>query len=221
MRCYTANFSKSLLQKGISTITITGRESTEITFHSFGMFFGPRKAISRHQQVLLEAREKVRYVVENENYQALDLNGEACNQTLAYNQDACIKDQLWKESLQKFNCTTPFGLDKSSICEDPGVGMQAPDLYKKYEFNYQGSCLEPCYYLRLKIMQMKYVRDDHFWTKDFEVMFDFEEKVKKSTSYYRYTFLSLVAEIGGYVGLFLGLSVYQLKDVFHGLFQKF
>ena len=123
--------------------------------------------------------------------------------------------------MQKFNCTTPFGIDKSSICEDPEVGMQALDLYKKYEFNYQGACLQPCYYLRLKIMQMKYVQDKNPLTKDFEVTFEFEQQVKKSTSYYRYTFLSLVAEIGGYVGLFLGLSVYQLKDVFYGLFQKF
>ena len=41
----------------------------------------------------------------------------------------------------------------------------------------------------------------------------FKEKVKKIESFYLYSWLSLLAEIGGYVGLFLGISVVQITKL--------
>ena len=37
---------------------------------------------------------------------------------------------------------------------------------------------------------------------------------KKATAYYSYTTLSLIAEVGGYVGLFLGYAIIQVSEVF-------
>ena len=42
----------------------------------------------------------------------------------------------------------------------------------------------------------------------------FDEKVHETVAYYSYDDLSFIAEIGGYVGLFLGASVYQTADLF-------
>ena len=41
----------------------------------------------------------------------------------------------------------------------------------------------------------------------------FQETTTISTDQYSYTWLNLVAEVGGYVGLFLGYSVYQMTDL--------
>ena len=41
----------------------------------------------------------------------------------------------------------------------------------------------------------------------------FEKLIKETKSYYTYSGLSLIAEIGGYVGLFLGISVNQLINL--------
>ena len=45
------------------------------------------------------------------------------------------------------------------------------------------------------------------------IQFKFKENVKVFEAYYTYNELSLIAEIGGYVGLFLGWSVQQLFDI--------
>ena len=41
----------------------------------------------------------------------------------------------------------------------------------------------------------------------------FHELITMSTDQYSYNWLNLVAEVGGYVGLFLGYSVFQLTDL--------
>ena len=55
----------------------------------------------------------------------------------------------------------------------------------------------------------------------------FPQLIKETKSYYTYSGLSLIAEIGGYVGLFLGISVNQLinlwdiLDILHARIQSF
>ena len=41
----------------------------------------------------------------------------------------------------------------------------------------------------------------------------FKELISVSQDQYSYLWLNLVAEVGGYVGLFLGFSVFQLTDL--------
>ena len=50
---------------------------------------------------------------------------------------------------------------------------------------------------------------------------NFQEYIKVTTATYGYTELELLAELGGYVGLFLGLSVFDLRRVFSKIFNNF
>ena len=50
--------------------------------------------------------------------------------------------------------------------------------------------------------------------------FHFEPVVKKTKDFYSYGSLSLFAEVGGYLGLLLGYSVYNLADCFEYFGQK-
>ena len=63
--------------------------------HSFGMFFGI-EPVSQRFIAINPAEEIMRFYVENEIYQVLSSNEAPCNEDLAYDQDACIKDQLHK-----------------------------------------------------------------------------------------------------------------------------
>lgn len=45
-----------------------------------------------------------------------------------------------------------------------------------------------------------------------EVYFYFSPRVKHSSEHYFYSFLSLMGEVGGYVGLFLGFSFWHLAE---------
>ena len=48
----------------------------------------------------------------------------------------------------------------------------------------------------------------------------FNQEIKVIESQFLYSELSMVAEIGGYVGLFLGFSIYQITDLMDYVFQK-
>ena len=51
------------------------------------------------------------------------------------------------------------------------------------------------------------------------LLLEFQRVVKTTTGQYSYGGLELIAEIGGYVGLFLGYSVFQIKFVIEKVFQ--
>ena len=48
----------------------------------------------------------------------------------------------------------------------------------------------------------------------------FKKQITVTYDQYSYIWLNLVAEVGGYVGLFLGFSVFQLTDLTEVLLQK-
>ena len=49
----------------------------------------------------------------------------------------------------------------------------------------------------------------------------FKENIKVTTGYYLYSELSLIAEIGGYVGLFLGVSINQITNLIEWILNSF
>ena len=46
-----------------------------------------------------------------------------------------------------------------------------------------------------------------------QAVFYFRRDIKTTTEYYLYSLLSMVAEIGGYVGLLMGVSLFKLADI--------
>ena len=46
-----------------------------------------------------------------------------------------------------------------------------------------------------------------------QLSINFKENIKVITSYHLYSGLSLIAEVGGYVGLFLGVSINQVTSL--------
>ena len=49
------------------------------------------------------------------------------------------------------------------------------------------------------------------------MQFEFNKFIKTTKSRYAYRELEFLAEFGGYVGLFLGISVFHLREVFQTL----
>ena len=82
-------------------------------------------------------------------------------------------------------------------------------------------CPYPCTYLKSKIVSTS--TSENRGTSSFD--FNFNLFTKESIAYLTYTELELIAEFGGYVGLFLGYSVLSLTDVFkkiiHLSYQRF
>ena len=110
-------------------------------------------------------------------------------------------------------CTTPYGPNKDFICANQTLGLQALELYMKAfsrDINYiNGNCLRPCSYHLRKIDNLKEYNQQIGPT----LFLRAESQIRETEEYYLYSGLSLIAEIGGYVGLFLGVSVLQVQDL--------
>ena len=96
--------------------------------------------------------------------------------------------------------------------------LEALELFLDILLNKKkAECPYPCNFLINRISITKY-RDGK---NNNEIWLKFEEYIKVTTSTYGYTELELLAELGGYVGLFLGLSVFDLRMVFSKIFNNF
>jgi len=123
--------------------------------------------------------------------------------------------------MEKFGCTTPYGQylafgEKNileNICTDNKTGMKALELFDELssERYFISDCLYPCKFIKIALTTLKGIHD-HNTTHTFKM--DFDQYIKVTDSQFSYTGLELLAEFGGYVGLFLGISVFHLNQVF-------
>ena len=117
--------------------------------------------------------------------------------------------------MSEFGCTTPFGYNVDNICTDNVTGKSAFDLYerisnKRYTMD---ECPYPCKFVKFLVISL----EDRVDEETFKL--DFSQYIKVTEAYYSYTELELIAEFGGYVGLFLGISVFDINRIFSKTFN--
>ena len=107
-------------------------------------------------------------------------------------------------------------------CLPPSIGKyEIPtckngDLFSQSEVDKFIDCPKPCTVFKMRALDEKetYLLDmDGKYVNESIIRITFHELIKISTDQYSYNWLNLVAEVGGYVGLFLGYSVLQLSDL--------
>ena len=156
----------------------------------------------------------------------LDFQGIPCNNEKGYLLNKCVLNGLEKESLKMIGCVTPFGITKENICQDEQVAKKAFQLYREFRNHYWDlknvTCLEPCSYMNIKIMKASETKGNKKEVDkgQGEVLLTFNGQVHETVAYYSYDDLSFIAEIGGYVGLFLGASMYQTADLFDTIMRN-
>ena len=95
-------------------------------------------------------------------------------------------------------------------------------MHKKWyssKIQANSGCNKPCSYVTLRANT---VWERENWYKTISKLLSyFKENVKITKAYHIYSGLSLIAEIGGYVGLFLGVSINQMANLFDVLFNAF
>ena len=123
----------------------------------------------------------------------------------------CHKKSIHKtSSIESYGCTSPFGLDKDNICTNNTIGKKVVSTYLEWftRSEEKTNCSRPCQLIITKAMIISKI--EH---KSSELVFKFPIEVKEVKSYSLYSGLSLFAEIGGYFGLFLGVSLNQITKV--------
>ena len=119
--------------------------------------------------------------------------------------------------MEKVGCTTLFGFNLNSICTDHHLRKEATKMYVDFfgENKNTKECLYPCSFLNIMLTPQELRHKNSNRTSFF-----FEEYIKVSTSSFTYTELELLAELGGYVGLFMGLSVFDLRHAINRIFSS-
>ena len=121
-----------------------------------------------------------------------------------------------------YGCTAPYGINKNNICQEQhmangnkGKNFNVNKLYQDMFMYYNDNCDSPCSFLKMKssLIKERNMRNNN------EVKINFKEYIKVTEAYYLYTTLTLIAEVGGYVGLFLGVSVNQVSELLNTMFD--
>ena len=214
-RCFTATPTLKMIQKGIKQIDlylkIVNKLGPVVLFHTPGMF-----SRDTYRQPLFFNTYASRWselIFEYEVHNNLEIGAEEpCTMDKGYDADHCTHTRIEKDTLEQYGCTTPFGPNKNNICTNQTVGQQVLKYFKNTWALQKSECKVPC---RKLITRQAVLRDSLFGkfvdndrNKPLTKMTLYmKEQVKTTEEIFLYTGLSLVAEIGGYVGLFLGWSV--------------
>ena len=118
-------------------------------------------------------------------------------------------------SLNEIGCTTPFGKSLDKVCTDQEKAKKALKIYENGFTN--TSCLYPCKHLASFTLTVDTVEDENE-VRPLPIFF--KKYLPVNTSKCSYTLLDLYAALGGYMGLFLGISIFQIKDGFAFFIRK-
>ena len=97
--------------------------------------------------------------------------------------------------------------------------MEAMELYEHLVSPYYQvpECPYPCKFIKSELMPTRDRCDSCNSANITDMVFD--KFIKVTEAKYTYTELELLAEFGGYVGLFLGVSVFQLCQAVSAIFN--
>ena len=126
---------------------------------------------------------------------------------------------LLQESEKELGCTTPFHPDKSNICIEGNKKLKAQSIFNAMLYNQTKAkkiCMKPCQQYIISLNK----EGSNISSSFTSLTMEFPKYVRVSSSYYSYNLLELLAEVGGYFGLFLGVSIIQISSLVKILMAK-
>ena len=213
-RCFTFEAPDNTL---ITQIDAEFWNDAYVYIHSPGSFFG-----TDYKEYGIIRGNHTKIDVMHEVFEVLDFDGQVCAK-YPYGRDACIFDTIHQESMAELGCTSPYGRNKSNICTDQGKSTQAYRLFEDLTLNNltdaNARCPKSCLYQMTSFSSFVIDRNGNPGRGSMQLKF--QRFIKVSRSRYAYTWLELLAEVGGYVGLFLGVSVNQTLSLLKQIFSLF
>ena len=135
-------------------------------------------------------------------------NGE--KSCLHHNYDDCMYSALSRlmRTQTDHNCTVPWIRDNDNICTKPKDMNTTFWISWNHVTNQFRDCESPCDLLMVELG----AKDIRKWnnTQTSTLTLYFPQKILMTKEHYLYTLLSLLADIGGYMGLLLGYSLFNL-----------
>ena len=217
-RCFTATPTANMTKYGIKEVTILLWIRARIFLHHEEFFIAERQKAF----IDIKLQRRIYIDLDQEIFQFLNSKDEPCNKAPNYQKDRCIHQHIHDVSMERFGCTTPFGPNKNAICTDREIGRKALEFYREIvEKNHTNStCLNPCTLSFQRFIQTKDDLQPYVDKKKASVLkIASREKIKVMRAHELYLFDNLLGEVGGYVGLFLGVSFVQIGDLINSFMK--
>ena len=222
-RCHTLNISNE--HAHFSGIEIYLRVNSTLFFHTPGMFKKAQMENQHQHQSVIKLGNHYEFNLKYEYWdfrrKLHDYDGIPCMNEIGYSKDFCTSREIEQYSLENFGCITPFGLNKTKICNNTTNAEKAMKIYwdSMSSANYN-SCFNPCSSFSITSPTPTVTSRETKKNAVVQLTFEQYKVIKIYESYYIYSELSLIAEIGGYVGLFLGISVNQVTILMDFILSK-
>lgn len=208
-RCFSLTFSDDFLKDGVQRVIIVqGLKDTELYLHSRGALRNPAKGVGLAQTLLISGQIAI-HQLKHEFIHFLHFGEKPCNDEEDYNLDECIIKNVDETMLNQIGCTTIFGNHPDMACKDPKLAEIAHKFHLD-EVVDSKTCKYPCRFLSNSFISKSV---EQRGTNQTITDISFQEYVKSTRSHYIYNAINLIAELGGYVGLFLGYSFLNIGDV--------
>merc|ERR1712192_103078 len=142
-----------------------------------------------------------------------------------YNWDKCIGRKIiyicFVKLRESVGCVVPWLYDPQTSSLD----ICKPMLAKKASENFFNSvrsakCMQPCCTLELDMVNRFSTKINTIEMKGGIVEIRFPPTVKFYREFKMYELVSLLAEVGGYLGLFLGVSLFDIRILFKFITDK-
>ena len=107
-----------------------------------------------------------------------------------------------------------FYLIIGNICPNPGVGKEVMKIYNDTFNDFNHDCLNPCSFVTTNTY---IISDDDFIVRGKETMsfinINLKPIIEVNTEQRLYDGLTFLSQLGGYFGLFLGVSIIQINMI--------
>jgi len=199
--------------------------SVKVYFHSKGTFLSSSGRMG-HKVYL---REKIQTQLSVENIELLQKDvidprarsDNGYHKSCAYhNFDKCLYKELTEimRNESEDNCTAPWMPDNTKICTSRN-DINSTFLITRQRFtNQENDCSPSCHSTTVITQGKNYRKYTTRTYGELYVYYGFE--VSKIKERYYFTFYRFMAEFGGYLGLFLGYSLFNLVASIHQAAEK-
>lgn len=208
-KCFTMTFPQEILKKGIESLKIKqDLKELDLIFHTKGALKYPTQGMGVYSLNIKSGQDTL-HKMNYDHIHLLHFGEDNCNDTKEYDLDQCIIDAADRLSMELHGCSTIFGNDPDLACNDYEKAASALQILFN-EVSNPSICKNPCRFLTNSLHSSILVTEG---INETTTSIFFTQYIKNVESKYIYNFWNMVAEFGGYVGLFLGFSLLNLNDL--------
>ena len=238
-RCYSLNYPAKVKGRYVTTVVFERWEKEGRIGKHVNLKIGhPGQVYTRElETVKVDLDSKTHIFLANPSAQIL-LAGDAkssCSDEMSFGFDQCFDESLTNMLLTEGGCTPPYVENKTNLCNSKSnwekftvANDRRDSLLKSHRFRI---CPRPCATMKGNVKFVTEIAMKHCdrcgtfsGNKTLQklipqgadlsrIILTIKEEFEVTRSFFAYTPLAFFAEIGGYLGLFIGYSLVSIADL--------